>query len=212
MFISDDALQERLKSPTNLINRTPVPSARRVIVDKVERQEINTELPTAEGDVTVITPLHNGGRRPGDKNIPDGLRAIIGAVARVDTLENTAEAFGISTHHAHELKHGKMSNAQGQDDKLVKDINDKLETPHDIALRKLTESLLAVDINKVDKNKPKDAVMVASALSRIVEQTSPIKRDDDEDKGARLVIYAPTIRQENSYGTVNVTRQEPANA
>jgi hypothetical protein len=172
-------------------------------------QEEDEELLSTNTDVTTIAPLNNGGRRPGDKNLPDNLRSIIGAVAHLDTTKNTAEAFGVSTHHVHELKHGMHSTAQGQDDKLVDAINEKLEEPHDIAVKKLAAALTYLDITKLDVNKPKDVVHVAKQLSSIAEQTSPIKKDDPlGDGGTRLVVYAPTFKQENKYETTHVVRAE----
>jgi hypothetical protein len=203
MFITDDEISSRLKQDENLALRVPE-TPRRQITDLREREEIRHE--DSDDDNTTIVPLHNGGRRPGDKNIPESLRSVIGAVARLDTLENTADAFGISKHHAFELKHGMNSTAQGQDETLVKDINDKLAKPHQLAVDKLVEALTAVDIGRVNKAKPKEVAQVAGILANIAEKTSPIKRDEEDKFGMQLIVYAPSIKQENKYDSVHVAR------
>lgn len=202
MLITTDEALARLENPENLATRHSR------ITDPTARKDARAKFPEHPDDHSVIRPLNNGGRRPGDTNLSDDLRALIGAEAQVENLDAVAERFGISHHHAHELGSGKVSTEYGVDDQLVTKINKKLSEPHSLAVEKLTETLLALDSNKIKGiGKAKDLASVAAQLSRIAETTSPLKhKDDEDDRGAaRIIIYSPTIKQENHYASLETT-------
>lgn len=202
MFISETEVTERLESSENIINKRSQLSYR-------ERKLARVRLPEAAEDTCAIAPLHNGGRRPGDTNLSAEQRASIGAQASIETLAEVADSNGVSLHHVHELSHGKHSNAQGENPALVDAINEKLEGPHDIALKKLTSTLLAIDETKLKSMKPKDLAAMASSLSRVSDSTAPLKREDPL-KDCRLVVYAPTVKQENYYESVAAPSPAPS--
>ena len=199
MLVSPEEAEARLTSPNNLLNRREL--------DKTARQNIRTKFPTHPEDNCAIKPIHNGGRRPGDTNLSPEQRAVIGSEAQLQTLDAVADKFGISRHHAHELANGKVFTANGQDDELIKDINNKLHEPHKLAVEKLTQTLLALDEDKIKAiGKAKDLASVASHLSRIAENTAPLKHDDEDARSsARIIVYSPTIKQENHYSSVETT-------
>jgi len=203
MLISSDEALARLQDPRNLVNRGGRNN------DTQSRKDERARLPEHPSDHSVIRPLNNGGRRKGDTNLTKETRALIGAEAQVITLEEVAEKFNISQHHAHELANGKVYTDAGVDDSLVSSINTKLSEPHQLAVDKLTETLLALDSNKIKSiGKAKDLASVAAQLSRIAETTSPLKHKDEDDdaKGAaRIIIYSPTIKQENHYASLETT-------
>jgi len=213
MFLSDTEVESRLQSEDNLARRNiDKEPPRRTLTNYSGRESARDQAPITPEDSTTIAPLHNGGRRPGDRNLDASVRAVIGSIARMDTAANTAKAFGVSPHHVHELKHGKHSNAQGVDEELANNINEKLKTANDIAVTQMTNVLLGIDVTKI--RKPKDAVYVADKLASIAVKTSPIKRLADADgeagSGTRLIVYAPTIKQENHYESVHaVTPTRP---
>lgn len=198
MLISSTEANERLDNPENLIRRREN--------DLAVRKMTRVRLPEHPDDSCGIVPINNGGRRPGDKNITPETRAIIGAASAALTLDEVSEQFDVSKHHAHELSQGKHSNAQGVNPELVESINSKLQEPHDIALDKLTKTLLAIDDASLTKQKPKDLAGIASQLSRVAEQTAPLKHTDPEDamRDCRLIVYSPTIKNENHYQTVAI--------
>lgn len=201
MFIDDTELESLLKKPDNLVNR------HRTNNDIIDRKNERVEQPTTESDKTSIAPLNNGGRRQGDGNIPSIVRGVIGASARLDTLKNVSEEFGVSLHHAHELKHGVITDYKGQDDELIEDINKQLKTPHDLAVDKLTETLLAITPEKISLvTKVKDLASIANSLSAVAERSAPVKKDSGNSEGAKLIVYAPIIQNENHYEKVTVNR------
>jgi len=207
MLISTDEALARLEDPRNLTNRHSRTN------DKQTRKDERARFPDHPDDHSVIRPLHNGGRRKGDTNLTDEVRAMIGAEGQLETLETIAEQYNISHHHAHELAAGKVYTEAGVDNQLVSSINTKLSVPHQLAVEKLTETLLALDSHKISSiGKAKDIASVAAQLSRIAEGTSPLKHKQDEDdaKGAaRIIIYSPTIKQENHYSSIE-TRLAPS--
>lgn len=199
MFISEQEAEQRLNSEFNILRRREN--------DKNIRMLARVRLPEHPEDGCAIAPVHNGGRRPGDRNLTPESRAEIGAAAQIDTLSKVAEDNNVSLHHAHELSQGKHSNAQGTNPELVDDINKKLDGPHDIALKKLTASLLAIDEVALTKQKPKDLAAMASQLARVAEHTAPIKHTSPEEdalRDCRLVVYSPTIKNESYYKTVQI--------
>jgi len=201
MLLDNEQAERVINNPENLLRKREQ--------DKFVRQNIRTRFPETPEDGCVIKPLHNGGRRPGDTNLSKDIRATIGAEAQLETLSKVAEKFGISEHHAHELGAGKIYTEAGVSKELVEDINKKLSEPHDLAVQRLTETLLALSPEKIKSvGKAKDLATIAGQLSRVAENTAPLKHDDDDAaKGAaQIIVYSPTIKQENHYNSIEVDR------
>ena len=227
MFKSDEEIENLLNNEDNLANRlrqVNEAKPRRQLTDLRERREIQDILPTGEQvivdeddgteseveDTTTIRPLHNGGRRPGDNNIPHKLRVEIALAARTKPIAVVAEQYGISEHHAFELSKGMTSYADGKNDKLIEDINTGLMVPNELALAKLTAVLTAITPEKITRiSKVKDLATIASQLAGVAKSTQPIVKDEKgADSSASLVVYAPNFKQENHYETVRVERAE----
>jgi len=222
MFKSDEEIEALLHKPDNLavkIQNSPAP--RRQLTDLSERQSIRDIVPDGElvveddgeedtvNDTTTIRPLHNGGRRPGDNNIPHKLRVEIALAARTQPIAVVAERYGISEHHAFELSKGMTSYEDGKNGKLIDDINTGLQVPNDLALAKLTAVLTAITPEKITRiSKVKDLATIASQLAGVAKSTQPIVQDDKNgaNAAAQLVVYAPNFKQENHYETVKVER------
>lgn len=233
-FATDESIATKLEHRDNLVNRNAqitVPSGdmpsevgdypeielprvdlgqeaadRRRKMTSLAARKLHRVHTNAQDEVA-IAPLHNGGRRPGDKNLDLETRADIGAAANLQPIADVAEQFGVSQHHVHELKHGKITNEAGQSDTLVDAVNDRLSAPNKLAIEKLTAVLIQLDPEKIKKLKtPKTIVHVASALSKIVQNTTPIIKDNDEDKSIKLLVYAPVMKAESHYETVDVSK------
>jgi len=227
MFRTDEEIEALLNKADNLaVEVRKKPEIRRQLHDLSQRQQINDITPDGEQvlveddgteseveDSTTIRPLHNGGRRPGDNNIPHKLRVEIALAARTQPIAVVAERYGISEHHAFELSKGMTSYEGGKNDKLIDDINSGLAVPNDLALAKLTAVLTAITPEKITRiSKVKDLATIASQLAGVAKSTQPIIKEDKTvpgaDAGASLVVYAPNFKQENHYETVRVERAE----
>ena len=224
MFKTDEEIDALLSKTDNLaveVQNRPAP--RRQLEDLSQRQSIRDITPDGEQvlvdddgteleveDSTTIRPLHNGGRRPGDNNIPHKLRVEIALAARTQPIAVVAERYGISEHHAFELSKGMTSYEGGKNDKLIDDINSSLQAPNDLALAKLTAVLTAITPEKITRiSKVKDLATIASQLAGVAKSTQPIVKDEKgTDSSASLVVYAPNFKQENHYETVRVERAE----
>lgn len=201
MLVNNEQAEQRINNPENLLRKREQ--------DKFIRQNIRTKFPESPEDGCIIKPLHNGGRRPGDTNLDKDTRALIGAEAQLETLSRVAEKFGISEHHAHELGAGKVYTDAGVNKELVEGINKKLNEPHELAVQKLTETLLALTPLKISSvGKAKDLATIAGQLSRVAENTAPLKHEDEDAAmgAARIIVYSPTIKQENHYNSIEVDR------
>lgn len=196
MLLTNEEAVARLDNPENLIRRREN--------DKIIRQLTRVKLPEYSEDTCAIAPIHNGGRRPGDKNLTPEDRASVGAAANILDIKEVAETMQVSEHHARELAEGKHSNAQGTNPELVEAINDKLGVPHDLAIQKLTQALLGLDPSK--EKSPSKLATIAGTLARVAEHTAPLKHDDPKNglEDCKLVVYAPTVKQENHYQTVEI--------
>jgi hypothetical protein len=224
MFKSDEEIDALLNKEDNLatVISIPKPAPRRQLNDLSERREIrdivpeghsvvedDDEEPEITNDTTTIRPLHNGGRRPGDNNIPHKLRVEIALAARTQPIAVVAERYGISEHHAFELSKGMTSYEDGKNAKLIDDINSQVSVPHELALARLTAVLTAITPEKISRvSKVKDLAQIASQLAGVSKSVQPIVKDDPigTDGSAQLVVYAPSFKQENHYETVRVER------
>ena len=209
MYISDEELNERLNDPRNLVNRNDNSDTIHNGVDRDRRE--NNDLASRKDERveiikdTALIPLHNGGRRPGDKNIPEFMQNLIGISANMDTIKNTAEAFDVSPHHVHELKHAKKSNAQGQDENLMASINKGLIVPHNKAIDRLMVALELSD-ESIEELETKDRVTVASQLASIADKTKPVLKENDANSNVQLNIYAPQVSEDNTYNSIEVSQ------
>ena len=208
MFISDKELNKRLNDPGNLANRNGSNTIgndgngnRRENNNKISRKEERVDI----ADKTAIIPLHNGGRRQGDKNLPEFMRNVIGVSANLDTIKNTANAFDVSPHHVHELKHAKKSNAQGQDEDLMHSINKGLIVPHNKAIDRLLVALKLSD-ESIEELETKDRVTVASQLASIADKTKPVLKEADGNSNVQLNIYAPKVLTKTNYNSIEVSQ------
>jgi hypothetical protein len=187
MFLDSKKAEGRLKNPSNILN--------------------TLGLETGDNSSVVLhRPLHNGGRRSGSKNIPIELQTLIGTVAKFDTVKETAEAFGISVHHAQELKHGMTSyyttaEKAGKDEELVKRIDANVMGIRDQALVKTLEFIGLLDKNKVKDEKPTDIARIARDMATIAEKVGP--KDAGVNIG-KVVFYGPSVRSLDKFEVIDV--------
>lgn len=178
-----------------------------IVVDdeKVERRlnsEGNLALKLGKGN---RINHDDAGRNEGDKNLHPVLRSIISAAAQVDTAKNTAENFGISQSHAHNLKHGRTT-PNGEVNPAIldgkKNILDEVKTQaSDILLK-----VLGLIPQKLDEEKGKMKItqitQVAKDMASIVEKATPNK--DRQDLGPKIVIITAPARDIKTYDTIEI--------
>lgn len=146
-------------------------------------------------------------QKRGDKpNLTTEERALIGLTAHIDTIVNTAEAFGVSPSAVQCYKKGDTSKnpltrSEESGKELKELLGSKLEKVNDSAVDKLMGSLELMDLEN-----PKAAILysqIGANLSRIVEKTSP--NQGQNVSGVKVTILAPNPRPINSYETIEIS-------
>ena len=174
-----EQLKERLEHPNNLVNI----------------------LGNGNSKVTVNhKKIDNGGRRPGDNNIPPKVRELAGTLAHFDTAKNVGESLGISPIQVHHLKHGNAGNKNPKPE-LKEAIEKRLGKVQDAALTKLLSTVEGINEDKVRKLKPRIQSSIAKDLASVVERTT---KKDSLIVPVQFNIYAPRIKDEGELEIIEV--------
>ena len=145
----------------------------------------------------------NGGRKKGAPNLTHDERTVIGAAATLGTCASSAENFGVSLHHAHELKHAKHSQAQEENQDLRKSIDKTLDRVEDVAAEKLLTTLEMVDDDELRLVNVEKKSKIAANLSGVLSKISS-RRVDEKGKPPQVVFYAPNISKIEEYEVIEV--------
>jgi hypothetical protein len=185
MILTDDEVEDKLKSPDNLINKLKV------------------------------IKINSGGRREGDTNIPPLVKELIATTASIseETGEEIGELFGISGVSVNAMRKGLTGGGNNASfdkelkdkiDKTVdKDTKDKIDSAHDAALDCLVGSLQLLGPRLKEVTKAKDLSKIANDMSKAISNLKK-KDEDPEESKIRVVVFAPTQRKESHYKTFDV--------
>lgn len=180
MILTDEQLKERHSSPHNLKN----------ILHKI----------TGKGQ-------HKGQKRGDSKGLDNNDRALIALTAQVDTIENTAEAFGVSTASVSAYKSGVTSlNPLTRSEKSSSELKEILETKKskvsETALDKLIDALDNVDIE--DSKKALTLTTVSKNLAEIHEKMT----GKEKSSGVKVTIFSPNQKMIGDYEVVEVNVEQ----
>lgn len=149
--------------------------------------------------------INGAGRRAGVENIPDEVKELVAlSVIGGDVLQkDAAEAYGISKVTVNQLAKG--NDYKGKHSPVL---TEKIEKARSVVESKATskvlmalglitqEKLSELDISKIAK--------VASDLSSVSERMR--EKKDQGTNVAQVIIYAPTVRTEQEYQTIEIKR------
>jgi hypothetical protein len=135
-----------------------------------------------EGNVVVL-PLHRGGRKPGVPNVPTNVKEMLGQLAHDTSVKDVSASFEVSTASVNNYK----------------DRPEVLDRVHNRAVDRLLSSLGLLTDDKMDKLGAVDLSTVADKMSRVVERTGT---RTSEGTTARLVLYAPRVKEEKEFETI----------
>lgn len=191
MFIDETELARRLNRVDNLIH-------------KIRR------TPTHKGRAEEIED--GKGRREGDKNVPPIIREIVGTLAHYDSRKAIADSFNVSPAQVTNYKHGFVSPQRGVEDaanqKLAEAIDKNLGKVRDRALDKLVMTLDAISPEKIAlTTKVKDLAVIASNLSKVVQQSMPLAIQKDTIQQVGVSIYSPPLKTEKDYETITINKE-----
>lgn len=176
----------------------------------VEGRLEKSEISDVQGLVDLqIRPLHNGGRREGDLEVPDFLKGIIADISNdpsdSSSRKEIAEHFNVSEQTVTTISHG-LKNPKEVDEKLQDVIDKKRESVHESSVKVLEEALALVGpkmIAEGDKLKAKDVMSIAKDASAVIRNTS--KENRGNAGGTSVIIYAPSQRKIDDYRVIEVT-------
>jgi hypothetical protein len=136
---------------------------------------------------------------------PESLRRIIGEESLNGTpASDIANAFGISKSSISAYKHGATSTASYNNPNP--DLKRSNNIIRDKIVRRSNKKLLAA-LDQITDDKLKDAKLrdlasVSNALASVLDKVGP--KDTGEIKIDKLLVYAPRIREEQSYDIIEV--------
>ena len=196
MVLDEERVRERLNSPLNLANRFS--SAKSIEEGPKESVRASPPLPPPQGmdeseeSSLKLIPFKEGlGRhRP---PLPDEVRDTIAILAHGNEgQKEIAKEFGVSQAEVSCLKTGRARS----------NVRASIERVQEKAIERLMESLGLLTNEKIEKCNAVNISAIASNLAKVVNQTSPGNLDGS---GVNLVVYAPQVRDEKYYKSVEVS-------
>lgn len=195
MFKTEEQINSRLSSEKNLVNRFsksgPAPSgaARTVPLNKSDG------TPNVNRHPVTIIPLEQPGNKLGKQKLSASAKNEIAFRARSgEGQTRLAKEFGVSQSAIGEIEQGRT-----RVDEVS--VNKRLDEVQDVAMNKLLASLGYIDESKLEKLKATELSLVASNMSKIVGN---IRQKDSNAPLVTVQIYAPELKNESSYKTIEV--------
>lgn len=190
MFKTQEEINSRLSSKNNLVNRFS--STPNKIIPGAQAPAL-IDSPTHDPTITVI-PLEQPGNKEKPKLSKDqrneiAFRARVGEGQKVLAAE-----FGVSQSAIGEIEQGRTK----VNENLVQSRIDEVQ---DVAMQRLLQSLGFITPEKMEKAKISDIANVASSMSKIV---SNIRGKDSDAPKVIVQIYAPELKSESSFRTIEV--------
>lgn len=151
----------------------------------------------------VHLPYFRGGRGDGErnrghKNLPESMRVMIGALARMSTSAEVSRAFGMDYHHVHDLKHG-IRGDNTTDVELKKKVENKVKDLHEDAVDRMMAFLGICSADEAKELGVVDKVSLAKDMSIIMKNLRPAEGMSVEAK-AQVVVMTAAPKSESAYG------------
>lgn len=176
-----------------------------IVSDEDLEKEINNCVkPIIQTPVVIKQEDKDAGRNTGDMNVPAPLRALISETAQLDGRAEgleLAKQFGISSssvsaytrevNSTNQFNKPQAPQIKNHVDRIKKNISKKARNVLKSALDNITEE-------KLTDAKATDLASVAKSMSSIITEMEP-STDRDERAVPQIVIYAPSIRTEQSF-------------
>ena len=168
----------------------------------VERRNSNVPVKREES-MGRVSPLPTPGRNPGDVNVPDSLRKIIGETSTSDGRQEAlalARNFGISDSSVSAYANGSTSTASYDERPNLPVINSARLRIQTRATKKLHIALSALTSEKIKESKAIEIASIAKAMSAIVKDMEPETPTGDNDRGGKgptfVFMAPPTLKEE----------------
>jgi hypothetical protein len=182
-LVDDDAFQKELDA----LNRKPVDLP-------ITGQVLDKPIP---------------GRNPGDRNVPESLRKLIGETGATDGRKEAialAESLGISSSSTSAYTNGATSTATyNQPSEGLK--NHIAQAKQRIAKRArhtLNQALDQITPDKLQNTKARDLAGIAKDMSAIVKNMEPENTGNSNPNTPSIVVFAPQLVQENTFEVIHL--------
>ena len=159
----------------------------------------------------VIENEPHAGRKPGDNNVPSGLRRIIGEEANINGRQDAlalAKMFGVSDSSVSAYSNGATStdSYRKPNNKLTEYIRNRKERITKKTLHKLTGALDSITDDKLKELSPKIAASIARDMSAIVKNMEPDKNIpvNGDQHNNQFIFYAPKLLKESDFEVLEV--------
>jgi hypothetical protein len=192
--VSDDEFELEIENG----NRSPVPSNKPAQIPPVSDP--------------LIIDINRGGRSPGDQNVPEVLREIIGTTAAEDgraAALQFAKMVGVSDSSVSAYSNGATSTATYNNPN--KKLSDKLKASKmRVAVKARNKLNLAIEHiteEKLENANLKDLALVAKSMSGVIKDMEPSVDNGHGGlnlNGPSIVMYNPGFAKESSFETVDV--------
>ncbi len=207
MILTTSEVERRLNSPNNLIRKLP-PASNSIPISSSECNppEIKSSTKTTKLDGDI-------------KTIPEVVRDLISitSASSDETQKQVAEQFGVTSHTVSRLSRGLVGYKK---DSRVKEVIDlatekkkerkaalveKSDTIHELALDSLVNTLTSfkAKVGPETDLHPEKLSRMAASLSKVVANTRENNKEADEGRSQpRIILFAPNLRQESYYESV----------
>lgn len=174
-----------------------------IVSDDEFEKELNRTIVQDDVKIPEVIPMTRPGRSNGDKNVPDGLRKIIGETSEIEGRAEAlalAEQFGISPSSVSAYANGSTSTASMNKTPNREYINGAKDRVSKKAMKRLLKSIDSITDDKLEGAKATDLASIAKSLSGVIKDMEP---EEDANKGdankPAFIIFAPQVHQENHY-------------
>src|SRR5438876_8934038 len=203
----DFELELNRSNKTSRVNSIPSISSNTTCPEGADENSHLTE-DNEESLCGKIVEINKPGRRPGDNNVPDSLRKVIGATAIESGREaalNIANQFGISKQSVSAYSHGSTSTTSYNEPSptLSNHVNNARERVIKKARGKLILSLNSLSQDKIEGAKARDIASIAKDMSAVIKNMED-KSIRSVHEGPKFIFYSPQFKDERSFDIINV--------
>lgn len=144
------------------------------------------------------------GRKKGDTNIPEFLKVLMGTAAAFDDQKTVANEFGVSLPIVNAAAQGKdiINNVRVQNNQLTQKIEDALAPQRNGAAEVLMQALNILTPERIMRAKTKDISTIAKDMAIVIEKTSLTKKEQNDNRGVQIMIFAPVQNNETHYESI----------
>lgn len=162
------------------------------------------ESPVITSD-TLIKKYHEHGRNPGDVNVPQSLRKLIGDTATFEGRPaglQLADSLGLSSRSVSAYTNTNNSSlSENNKSDITSFLTDRKAKISKKAINKLSLAINMIDETKLQECDARTLSGVAKDMAIVVKSMEPTQ-DMSVANPVQFLMYAPTINTENKYQTV----------